>query len=387
LVGRGTKAVGCQKVAQNTALAFAWPLLTALTSPLEKSTLNQGRVFQRVGIDAAGRFAARERETVGGSSLTARPAGGIFAPMPRRWFLLAVLAALGPMARSARAQINTVQTVAPGVYFHQGDPRLGTCNNGWIVMDAYVVEVDANYPVGANMVIPKIKALTDRPVKFVIDTHFHPDHASGNQVWVEAFGSMIVAHEATLEILRESGAQFWQEAAKARADVAASRLKLPDIVYSERMAFEDPGHRIELRWPGPAHTLGDTVVWLPREKILFTGDMCVNGSFNYVHDSILLKWIPALEALKSLGAVKVCPGHGPMGGPEVIADQEAYFVALRVGVRGLVDQGLTSEQAVAAGPGLAAELKKNRLIARYVPSDHWFALHVEKMYAEVTAAR
>ena len=289
------------------------------------------------------------------------------------------------MVPAARSQIGAVQAVAPGVYFHQGDPRFGTCNNGWVIMDSYVVEIDANYPMGANVVIPKIRALTDRPVRFVIDTHFHPDHSFGNAVWVDAFGSTIVAQEAVLDILSKSGPDRWQESAKTRHDVAASRLKLPDVVYSDRMAIEDPSHRIELRWPGPAHTPGDTLVWLPKEKILFTGDMCVNGSFNYVHDSTILKWISALEAAKSLGAEKVCPGHGPIGGPEVIADQEAYFVALREGVRAMIDKGLSADQAVAAAPDLAARLKKTPSISRYVPVDRWFGPHVEKMYAELSS--
>jgi cyclase len=306
--------------------------------------------------------------------------------MPIRAFRVTSVAALGLLALTARAQIGAVQTIAPGVYFHEGDPRLGTCNNGWIVMESYVVEVDANYPVGAKVVIPKIKAQTDKPVRFVVDTHFHPDHSFGNQVWVEAFGATIVAQANTLEILQRSGPEFWADSARARPDVAASRLKLPDVVYSEQMAIADPGRRIELRWPGPAHTQGDTIVWLPRERILFTGDMCVNGSFNYVHDSVLLKWIVALENLKALGAEKVCPGHGPIGGPEVIADQEAYFVALRVGVRALIDQGMTSAQAVASAPALAAEIKKTRTIARYVPADKWFGPQVEKMYAELSPA-
>src|SRR5471030_1554959 len=104
--------------------------------------------------------------------------------------LLACLAALAPF--SGKAQINTVQNLAPDVFFHEGDPRLGTCNNGWIIMSDYVVGVDANYPVGAKVVIPKIRAMTDKPIRFVIDTHFHPDHSFGNQVWAEA-GAVPVA--------------------------------------------------------------------------------------------------------------------------------------------------------------------------------------------------
>jgi cyclase len=283
----------------------------------------------------------------------------------------------------APAQVNTVRNIAPGVYFHEGDPRLGTCNNGWIVMDDYVIEVDANYPVGARIVIPKIRALTDKPVRFVIDTHFHPDHASGNEVWAEQ-GATIVAHVGVLEELQKSGAAGWELSAKSRPDVASSRLRLPSLVYTDSLAFDDAGHRVELRHPGVAHTHGDTLVWLPREKILFTGDVAVNGSYNYVHDSDIGEWIKALGLAAKLGAEKVCPGHGPMGGPEIVADQQAYFVELRRGVQALLDSGKSGAEIRASAPALAARLKTNPRIARYVPTDFWFAAHVEKIYMELT---
>lgn len=302
--------------------------------------------------------------------------------MPRpKLSLLAFLAVLSTPSIGL-AQINTVQGIAPGVYFHEGDPRLGTCNNGWVVMNDYVVEVDANYPVGAKIVIPKIRAITDKPVRFVVDTHFHPDHSSGNQVWAEG-GATIVAQEGTLDELRKSGAGAWDLSAKSRPDVAASALRLPSLVYTDSMAFDDGVHRVELRWPGIAHTHGDTLIWLPKEKILFTGDVCVNGSYNYLHDSNVGEWIKALERAKKLGAERVCPGHGPMGGPEIIADQEEYFVEVRGGVQALMDAGRTPAEVRAAVPGLAAQLRKSRQVARYVPTDFYFAAHVEKIYMEL----
>jgi cyclase len=303
---------------------------------------------------------------------------------PARLTLIAALAAFCAADRG-RAQINTVQEIAPGVYFHQGDPRLGTCNNGWVVMDDYVVEVDANFPVGAKIVIPKIRAITSKPVRYVVDTHFHPDHASGNAVWADE-GATIVAQEGTLAELRSSGAAAWEVLAKSRPDIAASRLRLPDLVYADSMAFDDGGHRVELRWPGIAHTHGDTLVWLPRERILFTGDVCVNGSYNYLHDSNVGDWIGALERAKSLGAVKVCPGHGPIGGPEVIADQEEYFVEVRAGVKALLDAGKGADEIKASAPALAAKIRKNPQVARYVPTDFYFAAHVEKNLEELGAA-
>jgi cyclase len=165
--------------------------------------------------------------------------------------------------------------------------------------------------------------------------------------------------------------------------VAASSLCLPSLVYADALAFDDGNHRVELHWPGVAHTHGDTLVWLPRERILFTGDVCVNGSYNYVHDSDIGAWIQALERAKKLGAAKVCPGHGPIGGPEVIADQQAYFIELRRGVQALVDAGKSPAEISDAAPGLAAQLRTNRQIARYVPTDLYFKAHVEKIFSEL----
>jgi cyclase len=299
----------------------------------------------------------------------------------RKGSTIAFLALLAAPA-AGMAQINSVQNLAPGVYFHEGDPRLGTCNNGWIVMDDCVVVVDANYPVGAKVIMPKIRAITDRPVRFVIDTHFHSDHSFGNQVWADQ-GATLVAQEAALDELRKSGAAAWDLSARSRPDVAASKLRLPSLVYSETMAFDDATHRVELRWPGIAHTRGDTLVWLPREKILFTGDVCVNGSYNYLHDSDVGEWIQALERAKKLGAEKVCPGHGPMGGPEIIRDQQEYFIELRNGVQSLIKAGKTAAEVKAGAPGLAAVLRKDRQVARYVPTDFYFTAHVEKVYVEM----
>jgi cyclase len=249
-------------------------------------------------------------------------------------------------------------------------------------MDDYVVEVDANYPVGAHVVIPKIHAITAKPVRFVVDTHFHPDHASGNEVWADE-GATIVAQAGVLDELERNGPAEWDLAARSRPDVAASRLRLPSIVYVDQMAFDDGHHRVELHWPGVAHTRGDTLVWLPRERILFTGDVCVNGSYNYVHDSNIGEWIKALKSATQLGALTVCPGHGPKGGPEIIGDQMDYFVALRQGVRALMDAGKSADEIKAAAPALAAQLKKVRNISRYVPADRYFIAHVDKAYAEL----
>jgi len=298
---------------------------------------------------------------------------------PRRLPLL-LLSAL--LAGAASAQINTVQAVAPGVYFHEGDPRRGHCNNGWVILDDYVVVIDGNFPSGAQVVMPKVTELTPKPVRFVVDTHHHGDHAYGNQLWADA-GATIVAHAGAFQLLQTAGPAAWADAARNRPDVAASKLRLPSLIFPDTLVFDDGRQRIELHWFGVGHTRGDTFLWLPQQKILFTGDACVNGPHNYMRDGDTAEWIKALEKAKQLGAEIVCPGHGPRGGPEVLADQQAYLIELRRAVQVLVAANRTLDEARGAVSDIAAALKQNPRIARYVPSNA--RAHVEKAYADLTA--
>lgn len=286
----------------------------------------------------------------------------------------------------ACAQINTVQTVAPGVYFHEGDPRRGHSNNGWIVFDDFVLVIDANYPSGAQIVMPKVKETSDKPVRFVFNTHNHADHAYGNQLWADN-GATLVASTAMMDEMKkvDSGAfggppGRFEASAKTRPDVAATKLKPPVMLFPKDLFLDDGKRRVELRYFGTGHTKGDAYAWLPKEKILFTGDACVNSASNNVNDGDLAEWIKTLELVKQLGAEKVCPGHGPMGGPEVIVDQQAYFIALRREVKVFVDAHKTPADVKAALPDISAALKKDAHIARYVPAN--LTAHVQKAWIE-----
>ncbi|MEO5960744.1 MAG: MBL fold metallo-hydrolase [Opitutaceae bacterium] len=301
-------------------------------------------------------------------------------------FRFAALAGL-PWVASASAQIEAVQEVAPGVYFHQGDPRRGHCNNGWIVFEDYVLLVDANYPSGAQVIVPKIKETTPKPVRIVFDTHHHADHVYGNMIWVNA-GAVPVAHVGVLAEMRKVETGFfggapgrWESSAKQRPDVAESKLKPPSLLFPREMFVDDGTRRVELRHFGVAHTPGDAMAWLPKEKILFTGDACVNGPHNNVNDGDVAEWIKTLEALKQLGAEKVCPGHGPIGGPEMLEDQQNYFIGLQMAVRTRIAAGKSAADMKASLEEIAGELKKNARIARYVPGN--LTAHVQKVYLEM----
>jgi glyoxylase-like metal-dependent hydrolase (beta-lactamase superfamily II) len=300
-------------------------------------------------------------------------------------FLLGAVLALA--AARAVAQIDTVQTIGPGVYFHQGDIRRGHSNNGWIVFDDFVLVIEANFPSGAQVVMPKIRETSDKPVRFVFNTHHHGDHAYGNQLWADA-GATIVASEGALAEMKIAETGFfggepgrWETSAKSRPDVAATKLKPPTLLFPREMVFDDGKRRAELRWFGTAHTKGDGFLWLPKEKILFTGDACVNRPYNFVGDGNVTEWIKTLEAVKALKPAKVMPGHGSNGGPEIIADQQQYFVELRKRIKALVDAGKSPAEVKAATPEVATQLKAIANIARYVPPS--LNAHAEKVCVEL----
>src|SRR2546423_15581055 len=132
------------------------------------------------------------------------------------------------------SEVNKVTPLTKDVFFHEGDiEHQGHCNNGWIVFKDYVLVVDANFPSGAQTILPKIRAITPKPIRFAFDTHHHGDHAYGNEVWAEN-GATPLAHTGVIEEMKlyetgyyDSKPGRWEEAAKSRPDVAASRLQPP----------------------------------------------------------------------------------------------------------------------------------------------------------------
>ncbi len=287
---------------------------------------------------------------------------------------------------AVQAQINTVTNLAPDVYFHEGDLKgHGHCNNGWIVFDDYVLVIDGNFPSGAKEIIPKIRALTDKPIRFAFDTHHHGDHAYGNQTWVEN-GATPVAHAGVIEEMKKYETGYygekpgrWEDSAKGRPDVAASKLKPPTLLYNHEMIFDDGKHRVELLHFGVAHTHGDGFAWLPKEKIVFTGDACVNGPYNYAADGNIEQWIKTLDGARALGAKTVCPGHGPFGNGDVLKNQQEYFVELRKQVKKYSRR--KPDEIKGATEHIKTELKKNERIARYVGD--FLPAQIEKAYVEM----
>ena len=301
----------------------------------------------------------------------------------------------GGVSRAA-AQTAEVDRVAPDVFFHAGDLTSdnapAVCNNGWVIFDDYVLVIDANYPAGAKLMISKIRAMTDKPIRFAFDTHHHGDHAYGNQIYVDN-GAVPVAHTGVLEEMRRLETGYyggkpgrWEESAGSRKDLAGTRLKPPSVLFPKELYFDDGKHRVELIHLGVAHTRGDAVAWLPKEKILFTGDVCVNGPYNFVGDGDTVKWVATLEAAKKLGAQTICTGHGPRSVSSVLDDQQMFFKVLQDQVHSKLTSG-APEDAKGQIEAIRRSMKANAQVARYVSDpgkEDGFPSQVQKVYEELT---
>lgn len=269
--------------------------------------------------------------------------------MPRGLLAFACLILCVPAQAGAQIpamKFNDVREIAPGVFFRYSSISatdknvvFGGSNNIFVVFKDYVVVFDANFPKEAGDVIAAIKEKTDKPIRYVLDSHHHGDHAYGNAVFSQA-GASIVSSANTGRLLRVDGPKQFEDAGKGatgRPDIAKSYLKVPDLLFDEKLVLDDGTQHVEFLFLGHAHTAGDAFMYLPQHKILCTGDACTNGPFNYMGHSDSASWIRVLDRAMQLDVKLVCPGHGPLAGPEVLKKQQRYFKELRAQVKKGID--------------------------------------------------
>jgi phosphoglycerate dehydrogenase-like enzyme/glyoxylase-like metal-dependent hydrolase (beta-lactamase superfamily II) len=272
------------------------------------------------------------------------------------WFpalLLTLACASGSLADDdapPKMKFNDVKEVAPGVFFRYSSigPEgstvpFGGSNNIWVIFEDYVVVIDANFPKEAADVIAAVKKTTDKPIRYVLDTHHHGDHSYGNAVFAKE-GASVVAQTNCARLLRLNGPKEFEEAGKGpmgRKDVRESKLKVPNLVFDEKLVFDDGTQRVEFLFLGHAHTSGDAFAYLPKHKLLCTGDACVNGAYNFMGHSDSASWVRVMERAQQLDVKYVLPGHGPIAGKDLLERQKRYFVELRAQVKAGIDDGKT----------------------------------------------
>jgi len=264
--------------------------------------------------------------------------------------LFAALALLALFVARSDAKLETVEPVVPGVWFRQGDNiNLWHCNNIIIEMKEYLIVVDANFPSGAKAVMADVKKLSSKPVKWVFDTHHHPDHAFGNSLWTEA-GATTLAYKGVVDEMQRTGKEMWALMAKLRPDVRElnrTEPELPRQTFDQSpFVISDGTRRVEFYFFGWAHTRGDAFVYLPKEQVLCTGDVVANGPFNATKDANVGNWPNVLRQAQKLKAKYVLPGHGVAGGKELMEGQVQFMLALHHAVQEAVDRGKKLEDIV-----------------------------------------
>lgn len=256
-----------------------------------------------------------------------------------------------PTSLSPAMKFNEVREVAPGVFFRFSqisatEPNLpfGGSNNSWVIFKDYVVVIDANFPKEAKDVIAEIRKTTNKPIRYVFDTHHHGDHAWGNAVWA-AEGAAVIGHRFCAERMKGDEKEFANagKGPNGRKDVAESSFRVPDLIFDEKMVLDDGTQRVEFHFLGHAHTSGDAVAWLPKHRILCTGDACVNGAFNFMGHSDSASWVRALERMEAFDPRMILPGHGPVDGIALVKRQKRYFADLRQEIAKAVKDNKTLE--------------------------------------------
>jgi cyclase len=268
----------------------------------------------------------------------------------RRLVLLAALALFAGAAGFASGWFTPDETkvteIAPGVWFRktQWKPEFIGCNQGWIIFKDFVLVVEASFPNQGEELIKEIRKTTDKPIRYVFDTHYHGDHADGNQQFTK-LGATAVASENSKALFETKGIQGFDQSRKDKPkEYAELEYAKPSLYFPKKLVIDDGTQRVELIHFGHAHTAGDAVAWLPKQGILFTGDACVNGAFNYTGDGNTESWIRVLTEMQELPVKTICPGHGEMADKKLFDTQKRYFVELREYIGKAIDAGKTLDE-------------------------------------------
>jgi glyoxylase-like metal-dependent hydrolase (beta-lactamase superfamily II) len=225
-------------------------------------------------------------------------------------------------------------------------------NSGFIVGEKAVLVVDSRYtPALASQLIEAVRSVTDLPIAFVVNTHYHPDHVWGNSVLKEAGARILSCPETDVSIEKYSPAYL--DHYRRRAPGIYQMLKdvevvLPDSIIDGEITVDLGRVRVSIECIGAAHTAGDCTVSLPEEAVLFTGGLISNGYHPNLGDPgmNLGHWLSVLDRLEGEGFRYVVPGQGKVGTSALISGQKGYIEKLREICREAISDGIRLDVAV-----------------------------------------
>ncbi len=271
-------------------------------------------------------------------------------------------------------------------YTAEGDP-----NTGIVVGDNAVMVIDTQAtPAMAQDVIRRIREVTDKPIKYVVLSHYHAVRVLGASAYAPEH---VIASEDTLSLIKERGEQ--DKASEIgrfprlfrNAETVPAGLTWPTLTFSGKMTLWLGSLEVQLLQLGRGHTKGDTVVWLPAERILFSGDLVEFDATPYAGDAYFGDWPATLDNIAALKPAKLVPGRG------AALENEAQVAAGLNGTRSFISDVFTSVRAgAAAGKDLKTVYRETLDSVRpkygqWVIFDHCMPFDVSRAYDEATAHR
>ncbi len=239
-----------------------------------------------------------------------------------------------------------MKQIAPDVYAYiQSRGSWFWSNAGLIVGRDYCIAVDSLATVGLTQTfIDEIKKVSDKPIRYLVNTHHHGDHIWANHLFS---GAEIVCHKHCRDEALRTAAPEPSALSTTFPEFDFSGVKItpPDITFENKLTFHLDEGEVQLIYYKPGHTVGDIIVWLPQQSTVFAGDLLFLYSTPLAMQGSFAGWIEIMEALANLDARTYVPGHGPLCGKEGLLECRDYLVLVRDQARKRFDSGLSVYEA------------------------------------------